>query len=94
MNKAYNIHIFCVDRETVIKYTGALSRCIEDMKEEIQEYIEDDNFFLANERMRELLVLDELRAKIHTSREEIEKYGLFDEDGDDDGENESEASDN
>lgn len=95
MNKAYNIHIFCVDRETVTKYMGSITRCIEDLKEETQQYIEDDNFFCANKCMKELITLDELRGKIHTSMNEIEQYGLFlEKDGEDNGENESEATDN
>ena len=95
MSKAYNIHIFCVDKDTVMKYMGSITRCIEDLKESAQQYIEDDNFFCANKCMKELLTLDELRSKIHISMNEIEQYGFFTEkDGDDDGENESEASDN
>lgn len=94
MNKAYNIHIFCVDRETVMRYMGSITRCIEDLKEQTQQYVEDDNFFIANKCMKELLILDELRGKIQVSMNEIEQYGLFpDKDGDDDGENEPEATD-
>lgn len=95
MNKAYNIHIFCVDRETVMRYMGSITRCIEDLKEEAQQDIEYDNFFCADKCMKELLILDELRGKIHTSMNEIEQYGLFPEkDGEDNGqEDEPEATD-
>lgn len=95
MNKAYNIHIFCVDRETVMKYMGVISRCIAGLQESVIDYINDDNFFCANEGLKEILILDELRSKINNSRDEIEKYGLFQESEEDDNgqEDEPEATD-
>lgn len=91
MSKAYNLHIYCVNSDVVIKYLGVLQRALEDQKDKAIESIQDGLYGYAELCLNNIKVLDSLHEKLLESYKEIKALGLEVEDNGQ--ENESEATD-
>ena len=91
MNKAYNLHVYCKDSNTVKKYLDSLQSAIIEKKDNAIESLNDGLYCSAELYINHIKVLEALHEKLLESYEEIKALGLEVEDN---GENESEASDN
>ena len=91
MNKAFNLHVFCKDSSVVMKYIDVLESALIDKRDKSIECIYDGLYDSAELYLKDVEILEVLHEKLQESYQEIKELGL---EVDDDGEDESEASDN
>ena len=80
-----------MDSDVVIRYLDTLEVAISDQKDKAIEYIEDGLYSSAQSNLENVRILEVLHEKLQQSYNEIKALGLEVEEN---GEDESEASDN